>query len=123
MENTSTILIADDSQMIVKVLGFMAKKAGYEVLSATDGNKAWELLDGRNIDLLLTDLNMPVMDGVKLINKIRSSEHYCYMPVVLFVPDDEKGRKEILETSGATMLFDKTNIKEKIIPTIKKMLG
>ncbi len=123
MENTSTILIADDSQMIVKVLGFMAKKAGYEVLSATDGNKAWELLDGRNIDLVLTDLNMPVMDGLELINKIRSSELYCYMPVVLFVPDDEKGRKEILETSGATMLFDKTNIKEKIIPTIKKMLG
>lgn len=123
MEYTNTVLIVDDSEMIVKVLSFMIKKAGYDVLSANDGRNALELFDGRDIDLVFTDLNMPNMDGIKLITEIRSNEYYRYTPVVLFIPDNEKGRKEIIETSGATMLFDKNSIKEKIIPTIKKMLG
>ncbi len=123
MEYTNTILIADDSEMIVKVLGFMLKKAGYEVLSASDGKNALELFDGRNIDLVLTDLNMPNMDGLEFIKFVRASEHYRYIPVMLFVPDNEKGRKETIETSGATILFDKANIKEKLLPAIKKILN
>ena len=123
MEYTNTILIVDDSQMVSKVLSFKIGKAGYNVLSAVDGRKALEFFDGREIDLVITDLNMPNMDGLELINEIRLKEYYCYMPVVLFVPDDEKDRNKIIATSGATMLFDKNNIKEKIIPTIKKILG
>lgn len=122
MEYTNTILIVDDSEMIEKVLGFMIKKAGYNILSANNGRNALQLLDGRNVDLVLTDLNMPEMDGIALIKQIRSCEYYRYIPVVLFVLDTEKGRKEIIKTSGATMLFDKNNIKERIIPTIKKIL-
>ena len=123
MEYTNTILIVDDSQMVNKVLSFKIGKAGYNILSAVDGRKALEFFDGREIDLVITDLNMPNMDGLELINEIRLKEYYCYMPVVLFVPDDEKDRNKIIATSGATMLFDKNNIKEKIIPTIKKILG
>ena len=123
MEYTNTILIVDDSQMVSKVLSFKIGKAGYNVLSAVDGRKALEFFDGREIDLVIADLNMPNMDGLELINEIRLKEYYCYMPVVLFVPDDEKDRNKIIATSGATMLFDKNNIKEKIIPTIKKILG
>lgn len=123
MEYTNTILIVDDSEMIVKVLSFMIKKAGYEVLSASDGANALVLFDGRNIDLVLTDLNMPNMDGLQLTSYIRASERYRYIPVVLFVPDNENGRNEIIETSGATILFDKANIKEKMLPAIKKILN
>lgn len=123
MEYPNTVLIVDDSQMVTKVLSFMIRKAGYNILSAVDGKNALELFDGREIDLIITDLNMPNMNGLELINEIRSKEYYCYMPVVLFVADEEKDKKKIMDTSGATMLFDKNNIKEKIIPTIKKMLG
>ena len=121
MEYTNTILIVDDSQMVSKVLSFKIGKAGYNVLSAVDGRKALEFFDGREIDLVVTDLNMPNMDGLELINEIRSKEYYCYLPVILFVPYNERDRSKIIATSGATMLFDKNNIKEKIIPTIKKM--
>ncbi|MEO8111975.1 MAG: response regulator [Ginsengibacter sp.] len=123
MEYINTILIADDSEMVVKVLSFMIKKAGYSVLSAANGKAALELLDGRNIDLVLTDLNMPVMNGIELIASIRASCRYRYTPVTLFVSDNEKSRKEIIQTSGATILFDKENIKDKIIPAIKKLLN
>ncbi len=123
MEYTNTILIVDDSELILKVLGFVIKKAGYEVLSACDGKDALDLFDGRDIDLVFTDLNMPNMDGAELIGQIRLKEDYQYMPAVLFIPDNEKGRKEIMETSGATMLLDKNNIREKIIPTIQNLLS
>ncbi|MEO6187496.1 MAG: response regulator [Ginsengibacter sp.] len=123
MKKSESILIVDDSQMIVKTLCFMAKTEGYEVFCAVNGKDAVEFLDGRKIDLVITDLNMPVMDGMALISKIRSSEDYRYVPVVLFIPDDENGRKKMIETSGATMLFDKGNIKEKIIPLIHKILS
>jgi len=123
MEYTNTVLIVDDSPIVTQVLSFMIRKAGYNILSAVDGEKALELLDGRDIDLVITDLNMPNMNGLELISEIRSQEYYRYLPVVLFIADGEEDRKKYMETSGATMLFDKSNIKEKIIPTIKKMLG
>ena len=63
MEYTNTVLIVDDSPIVTQVLSFMIRKAGYNILSAVDGEKALELLDGRDIDLVITDLNMPILDG------------------------------------------------------------
>ncbi|MEP6583531.1 MAG: response regulator [Ginsengibacter sp.] len=122
MAYTNTILLVDDSEIILKVLSFMIRKAGYNVLSASDGKKALKFLDGGNIDLAFTDLNMPEMNGIELITEIRRTERYRFMPVVLFIDDKEKERKTIMETSGATMLLDKNDIKEKVISTIKTML-
>ena len=123
MGYTDTILIVDDSQMVIKVLSFIIKKAGYQVHSALDGTMALEYLDGRPIDLVITDLHMPNMDGNLLISEVRKKKDYQYLPVVLFYSDNEKNTKEALRTSGATLLFDKNNIKEKIIPVIQKMIG
>lgn len=123
MEYTNTILVVDDSEMVVKVLSFIIKKAGYTVLSAIDGKAALEFFDGREIDLVITDLNMPNMDGIELINEIRLKEYYRHIPVILFSAGNEEEQKQILKTSGATLLFDKNDIQEKMIPTIKKMLG
>jgi len=123
MEYTNTILVVDDSEMVVKVLSFIIKKAGYTILSAIDGKAALEFFDGRDIDLVITDLNMPVMDGIELISEIRLKEYYKHIPIVLFSAGNDEEQKQILKTSGATLLFDKNDIQEKMIPTIKKMLG
>ena len=119
----NTVLIVDDSNMVMKLLSFIIKKAGYTVLSAVDGNNALELLDEGDIDLVITDLNMPNKDGVELIREIRLTEHYRYVPVILFISGSEEEKTNYMKTSGATMLFDKNDIKEKMIPTIKKMIG
>ncbi len=123
MEYTNTILVVDDSEMIVKVLSFMIKKAGYTILSAIDGKAALGFFDGREIDLVITDLNMPNMNGIELISEIRLKEYYRHIPIVLFHAGNEEEQKQILKTSGATSLFDKNDIQEKMIPTIKKMLA
>ncbi len=123
MEAANTVLIVDDSPMVLKTLSFIVKKAGYNVLSAPDGASALQLLDGREIDLVLTDFHMPGVNGIELINEMRSREYYSYTPAILFVPDNEIGRSGMIEKSGATALFDKSNIQAKIIPTIKKLLS
>ena len=123
MEYTDTVLIVDDSPIVTQVLSFMIRKAGYDILSAVDGKEALELLDGRDIDLIITDLNMPNMDGLALMKEIRLHECYRYMPVVLFFKDSREEENKIMKTSGATMLFDKNHIRDKIIPAIKKMIG
>jgi two-component system chemotaxis response regulator CheY len=123
MEYTNTILVVDDSEMVVKVLSFIIKKAGYTVLSAIDGKAALEFFDGREIDLVITDLNMPNMNGIELISEIRLKEYYRHIPIILFSAGNDEEQKQMLKTSGATLLFDKNDIQEKMIPTIKKMLG
>ena len=122
MKYTNTVLIVDDSSMIVTMLSFMIKKEGYTVFSAEDGSKALELFNGREIDLMITDLNMPNVNGTELISEIRLKEYYRYIPVVLFSADIENEKNELMK-SGATMLFDKKDIKGKIIPTIRKLLA
>ena len=123
MEYTNTILVVDDSEMVVKVLSFIIKKAGYTILSTIDGKAALEFFDGRDIDLVITDLNMPNMNGIELISEIRLKEYYRHIPIILFSAGNEEEQKQMLKTSGATLLFDKNDIQEKMIPTIKKMLG
>ena len=123
MSLLNTILVVDDSPVISKTLCFLIQKAGYNVLSADDGSDALALFDGRDIDLVFTDLNMPNMNGIQMIEQVRMHHDYKYIPIVLFVADSENDRQELMKSSGATMLLDKSNIKEKLIPTIKKLLN
>ncbi len=120
---TNTVLIVDDSEIIMKVLSVMISKEGHQVLSAVDGKDALQFLDGTNIDLLITDLNMPNMNGAELISTVRADERYRYLPAILFFKDSRENEIKIMEASGATILFDKNNIRENIIPVVKKMLA
>ena len=118
-----TVLVVDDSDLVRKVLGFTLKKAGYEVLSAADGQEALKVFDGRDIDLVVTDLNMPNLNGTGMIQEIRTFAEYRFIPIVLFVSDSTLDVKHFIQTSGATIVFDKDSIKEKLVSTVKRMIG
>lgn len=77
------ILVADDSPSIRKFVSFSLTMQGFEVLSACDGMEALEKLPKSKIDLVITDLNMPNMDGFELIKTIRNSEEYKEIPVII----------------------------------------
>ena len=121
MNTDTTILLVDDSEMVLALLSFQLQTAGYQVIGAADGKQAFQLLDGRSIDLVITDLNMPHMNGLELINQIRATEGYQYMPVVLFVSEDTED-KEHIKTSGATALLVKDQVSEKLNRLLKKMI-
>ena len=123
MDYVNTVLVVDDADLVREMLGFMLTKAGYNTLPGADGDDALTFFDGRNIDLVVTDLNMPGMDGLELINKIRSKEDYQYTPIVLFVADDANDKNHYSNIPGVTAIFDKKNIKDKFLPTVRKMIG
>ena len=123
MDGAKTILVVDDADIVRTMVSFILEKAGYNTLSGTDGMDALTFLDGREVDLVITDLNMPNMDGAELITKIRSNESYQYTPAMLFMADDAEDKDGVRRACCATMIFDKNNIKEKLLPAIKKLIG
>ncbi len=120
---SKTVLLVDDSVMVVRLTSFILKSAGYNVLTGIDGQDALSHFDGKDIDLLITDLNMPNKDGLELIQEIRAMKFYRFLPVVLFVSDLSVSVKDFIKTSGATIFFNKESIKEKMASTVKKMIG
>ena len=77
------VLIADDSPTIRKFVSFSLKMQGLEVLAACDGMEAIEIVSGRKIDLIITDLNMPNMDGFELIQTLRANQEYEDVPIII----------------------------------------
>ena len=77
-----TILIVDDSESIREVVSFTLENEGYNVLIANDGTDALNFLDGTHIDLIITDLHMPEMDGITLIRHVRKMEQYMRIPIL-----------------------------------------
>ena len=80
---SKTVLIVDDSQFVRNYHGAILKSAGVEVLLASDGQQALELLFSNSCDLVLTDINMQHMDGYELIRRIRAESRYADLPIVI----------------------------------------
>lgn len=78
-----TILVAEDSPSVRKFINLSLKLQGYRILTAVDGMDALEKLPGVKIDLLITDLNMPNIDGLKLIRTIRENPEYKDLPIII----------------------------------------
>jgi two-component system chemotaxis response regulator CheY len=77
------ILVADDSSTIRKFVSFSLASQGFKVLTATDGMEAIEMMPANKIDLIITDLNMPNLDGFKFIQSIRQNEEYSEIPIII----------------------------------------
>ncbi len=87
------ILIADDSPTIRKFVSFTLKAKGFEVVAASDGMEAIELLPMNDVDLIITDLNMPNMDGFELIKAVRENEANKHIPIIIL--SSLKGSEEV----------------------------
>lgn len=93
-----TILVVEDSDTSRLIATRALHGAGYEVLDATNGGAALDLLDGRKIDMAVCDFSMPVMDGIEFVKTLRGIPQYKMMPVMMLTVADEpeilqKGRK------------------------------
>lgn len=116
------ILIVDDSESIRKVLAFSLEGAGYQVFIAHDGSDALRYLDGRSIDLLLTDYHMPNLNGLELTVKVRQIEHYKYLPILILTTENQKGMMKEARDAGATGWLMKPFNTEKLLQTLRKVI-
>ena len=120
---TRTILTVDDSSSIRLMVAFVLKQAGYEVEEAADGQQAIELMSRRTVDMVITDLNMPVVNGVELIQWTRSDAQHKFIPVVMLTTESQETRKAEGREAGATGWIIKPFRPEQLLSVVKRVLG
>ncbi len=119
---SKTILIVDDSESIREVVNATLESDGYKVLVGVDGADAQKHLDGQEIDLVITDLNMPIKDGIELIKDIRANESYKFTPILLLTTESQAEKKQEAKDAGATGWIVKPFVQEKLLATVKKVI-
>jgi len=119
---SKTILIVDDSESIREVVSFTLKNEGYEVLVGIDGKDALKFLDGKHIDLIITDLHMPEMDGIEFIKNVRTMEKYKRIPILFLTTESQASKKMEAKEAGATGWIIKPFVPAKLIAALKKVL-
>lgn len=121
MEMGKTILTVDDSASIRQMVSFTLKGAGYEVTEAVDGQDALEKANRKVFNLVLTDINMPRMDGLKLLEKLRDITQYKTIPILMLTTESDEEMKAKGRAAGATGWLVKPFNPESLLEVIKKV--
>jgi two-component system chemotaxis response regulator CheY len=121
MSMTKCVLTVDDSKTIRDMVSFTLKNAGFEVMEAEDGQKALDAVSSRKPDLVITDLNMPNMDGLTLIQRLRSMPDYKTMPILMLTTEQGDDKKSQGRSVGATGWLVKPFDPDKLIQVIAKV--
>ncbi len=117
-----TVLIVDDSESIREVVNFTLQNEGYNVLIGIDGEDAEQFLDGRTIDIVITDLHMPNIDGIGLIKKIREIDAYKHIPILFLTTESQTAKKMEAKQAGATGWIIKPFVPAKLLSAISRVL-
>lgn len=120
---TKTVLAIDDSASIRQMVSFTLKSAGYEVLEAVDGQDGLEKAKSHQISLVLTDQNMPRMDGLTLIRTLRSLPQYKTTPLLMLTTESSDAMKQQGRAAGATGWLVKPFDPQKLLEVVKKVIG
>lgn len=120
---SKTILTVDDSASIRQMVSFTLKGAGYEVAEASDGQDGLDKVKTRNFDLVLTDQNMPRMDGLSLIKALRNLPQYKNTPVLMLTTESSDTMKSNGKAAGATGWLVKPFDPAKLLEVVRKVLG
>ena len=119
---SKTIMSADDSPSMRQMVSFTLKEAGYSVVEACDGRDALEKLKSSKVDMLITDLNMPNMDGIELIRQVRQLPDYKFIPVIMLTTESDETKKSEGKAAGATGWLVKPFSPPQLTAVIKKVL-
>ena len=116
------ILVVDDSQTMRQMVAFTLRESNFEVVEAEHGQDALAKLDGQKLDLIVTDLNMPVMDGITFIREVRSRPATRYLPILMLTTESQQEKKLAGKAAGATGWIVKPFDPPKLLTVIAKVL-
>ena len=116
------ILIVDDSESIREVVSFTLENEGHNVLVGVDGKDAQKHLTGNSIDLIITDLHMPEMDGIEFIKHVRNTNGYQTIPILFLTTESQTEKKMEAKEAGATGWIIKPFVPAKLIAAINKVM-
>lgn len=118
-----TILAVDDSGSLRQMVAFSLKAAGYDVISAVDGQDGLNKAKEKTVDLVLTDQNMPVMDGLTMITNLRSLASYQKVPILMLTTESSDEMKAKGKAAGANGWLVKPFDPKRLIEVVQKVIG
>lgn len=118
-----TILIVDDSAVVRQVVSYSLSKAGYEVIAAVDGNDALTKLPNPSITMVITDLNMPGMNGIELIRQLRTRREFKFTPIVMLTTISEESKKHEGKEAGASGWIFKPFTSSQLMDVVKRFIA
>ena len=117
------VLLVDDSAAMREMVAFTLKGAGYEVFQATDGVEALAFVNGNPVvNLVITDINMPNMDGLALIRELRGVPAYRFIPILTLTTEDSADKKQMGRAAGATGWIVKPFDPDILLQTVRRVL-
>lgn len=117
------IMTVDDSASVRQMVKFTLEDAGYAVGEASDGQDALEKLPGSGTQMMLVDLNMPRLDGISLIGKVRNMAEFKFIPIIMLTTESQADKKQAGKDAGATGWIVKPFKPEQLLKVVKKVLG
>jgi two-component system, chemotaxis family, chemotaxis protein CheY len=117
-----TVMTVDDSASVRQMVDFVLREGGYEVIQAVDGLDALSKLKGQEVHLILSDINMPQMDGLELTRQLRALPQYKFVPIILLTTESHPEKKQEGKAAGATGWIVKPFTPEQILAVLKKVM-
>ncbi|MDH5301126.1 MAG: response regulator [Gammaproteobacteria bacterium] len=117
------ILSVDDSKTIRDLVSAILTAQGHEVVTAEDGMQAMDIARAQKFDLILSDINMPVMSGISLVSKLRRLEGYEFIPIVMLTTEGADYKKNKAKQSGATGWLQKPFTPERLLGAVNKLIS
>lgn len=118
---SKTVLAVDDSKTMREMVSFTLKDAGFNVLEAEDGRAALTVLEQTLIDVIITDLNMPNMDGIELIKAVRANVKHKFAPILMLTTESDPTKKQSGREAGATGWIVKPFSPDKLVEVVRKV--
>lgn len=116
------ILTIDDSKTMRDMLRLTLSDAGYDVIQGVDGQDGLDVLGDTPVDVVITDINMPRMDGYAVIRELRKKPHLCHTPILVLTTESEADKRQLARDAGATGWMVKPFDPERLVATVRKVL-
>jgi two-component system chemotaxis response regulator CheY len=116
-----TIMIVDDSASMRRVVGIALKGAGFQVIEGVDGKDALSKLTGQKVHMIISDVNMPVMDGITFLKAVKQMPAYKFTPVIMLTTESEESKKREGQAAGARAWVVKPFQPEQLVDAVQRL--
>lgn len=119
---SKTIMIVDDSTSLRKLAGILLRAAGYELIEACDGDDALSKLDGRKVHLIISDINMPNMDGMTFMKTVKNMPHYKFTPIVMLTSSYLESSRQEARKEGVKAWMVKPFARDRLLDIVSRFV-
>ncbi|AHC36948.1 two-component system response regulator [Pseudomonas fluorescens] len=116
------VLVVDDSSSVRQVVGIALKSAGYDVIEACDGRDALGKLTGQKVHLIISDVNMPNMDGITFVKEVKKLANYKFTPIIMLTTESQESKKAEGQAAGAKAWVVKPFQPAQMLAAVSKLI-